>query len=492
MEKRLKMRPNAALRHFNLTVTAALCLFLIGRGEAGAADERDDGGIKKYVAISGAVELESAEMLRARITYQGSNVPVDHAWYSHLLGTLNISARPLPYLDIRSSFEFRQYMNMSSTQYNPKVNNSYNLGDFLYHDFFVREARGIFTLVNNENVSLRIEGGLMPYKYNPEVRELGEFLFRSGTYPFYLLGDFDRPFARLTGLRAGFTTGNDAIDAGIDLLALTEREIRPFWDFSFAGIARAGFLKIVEVGAGVDFAHAIAVDDSLTTPETEANKYIADSTEIIDPATGLPTGSWDYNYEYYTFKGIKVMAHLTIDPFGIIRRGESILHDIIGDDGGKIYGEVAIIGLKDYPPSEMINPHGYDNLIERMPWMVGITLPLWKILDECSFELERFPSPNPNSAVGVIKDGLPVPFYNFKNPEAGYDTGSGNAYVPRWYWSVYLKKRILKNFSVVAQIGRDHIRWEMPMIYQTSNYDYEEAMVKPDEWGWHVKTIFNF
>lgn len=50
----------------------------------------------------------------------------------------------------------------------------------------------------------------------------------------------------------------------------------------------------------------------------------------------------------------------------------------------------------------------------------------------------------------------------------------------------------MKDFAVVAQIGRDHIRWEMPMPYYNSNYDFEEAMCKPDHWGWHVKTIFSF
>jgi hypothetical protein len=481
-----------AVMHFIGIVMLALCLATSPR--AGAADDQDHDGIKKLVAISGMVELESAEMLRARITYSGRNFSVDHVWYSHLLGTLNIDARPVPSLDIRSSFEFRQYMNTSSTQ---NRNNSYNLGDFLYHDFFVREARGIFTLGDNRTASLKIEGGLMPYKYNPEVRELGEFLFRSGTYPFYLLGEFDRPFARLTGLRAGFTFGNDAFDAGIDLLALTERDIRPFWDISFAGIAAARFLKIFDVGAGVDFAHAIPMDDRVTTPDTADTRYaILDSTAVLDSATGLPTGAWDYTYANYTFKGVKLMVRATIDPFGIVRGRESVLHDIVGENGGKIYGEAAIIGIKNYPAnltmSLVTNPYGYDELKERMPFMLGVTLPFWKILDVCALEFEYFPSPNPNSAVGVIKDGFPLPFYTFNNTEEGYDTGSGNAYVPRWYWSLYVKKQILRNFSIVGQIGRDHIRWEMPMNYQTLNYDYEEAMVKPDEWGWHVKTIFDF
>ena len=460
------------------------------------AEDVNNAETGKNITIAGMVELETAEMLKARITYSGRDVSVDHAWYSHLLGTFNINAAPAPYLKVRSGFEFRQYMNMSSTQYNPKMNNSYNLGDFLYHDFFIREAQGIFSIAKNESMSLEVAAGLMPYKYNPEVRELGEFLFRSGTYPLYLTGEFDRPFARLTGLRGSFNYGNEALGAKMDVLVLTERETRPFWDVSIAAVASAHFFKMIDVGAGVDFAHVIPMDSRLTTPQANVNSYILDSTEVIDSASGQPTGAWNYKYGYYSFKGTKLMLRATIDPFGMIRGKESTLSDIVGKNGGKIYAEGAIIGLENYPAnlsiSPVSNPYGYDKLKEKIPFMAGINIPFWKILDVCALEFEYFPSPNPNSAISIIKDGYPLPFYAFNNREEGYDTGSGNAYVPRWYWSVYLKKQIVKNFSVVAQVGRDHIRWEMPLIYQTSNYDYEDAMVKPDEWGWHIKTIFNF
>ena len=33
--------------------------------------------------------------------------------------------------------------------------------------------------------------GLFPYKYDPQARNLGEYLFRSGTYPAYLINNFD-------------------------------------------------------------------------------------------------------------------------------------------------------------------------------------------------------------------------------------------------------------------------------------------------------------
>ena len=218
----------------------------------------------------------------------------------------------------------------------------------------------------------------MPFKYNPEVRDLGEFLFRSGTYPLYLLGDFDRPFARLTGLRASFSYGNAGLGANFDALALTEREIRPFWDISLAGIASAHFFKMIDIGAGADFAHLVPMDSRITTPDTNLTSYIIDSTEALDSSTGQPLGIWQYNYGHYTFKGTKLMMRATIDPFGTVRGKKSIVSDIVGKNGGKIYAEAAIIGLENYPANltmnPVSNPFGYDKLKEKMPWMVGISM----------------------------------------------------------------------------------------------------------------------
>ena len=53
--------------------------------------------------------------------------------------------------------------------------------------------------------------GYFPYKYNPEARNLGEYLFRSGTYPVYLTNDYDFPLARVAGLRYGLNFSNDLL-----------------------------------------------------------------------------------------------------------------------------------------------------------------------------------------------------------------------------------------------------------------------------------------
>lgn len=438
-------------------------------------------------SITGSLEMELAEIVNGRLTLSTRKAPVEHQWFSHFNGFLNFESKPTEALLLKGGFEFRQYMNMSARMAKTYYNvNAYFMGEQVYHDFFLREAQGIWTILDSDAYSLSLSTGYMPYKYNSEVRELGEFLFRSGTYPFYLIGEFDRPFARLTGIKGTFATSGELFETRTDLLFLTEREIRPFWDASLAAVARVNVAKSFEIGVGVDFAHLFPTDPTITSPDTTQTRYFSDSTTVDDGFGNMIT---IYDTAYYTFQGTKVMACATIDPFGKIRNQGSLLSDIVGKNGGKVYGEIAIIGLKDYPANDY-NPYGYDNLEQKMPWMIGITLPLWKVIDVCAFELERYPNPYPNSAAWLIRSGLPLPYMENPNPESGYDTGS--AYVPRWCWSLYMKKEVVSSFSIVGQVGRDHMRWEMPIAYQTANYDYEDVMVKPEDWTWHLKTVFRF
>ncbi|MBN1308618.1 MAG: hypothetical protein JXA18_11910 [Chitinispirillaceae bacterium] len=443
------------------------------------------------LSLSGQIEFDMAEMLKARTSKGGSSntfesKTVDHIWYGHAGGMLNLRSRPMEWFEVRTGFEVRQYMTtlplIREARYDPYFGQSY------WNSFHMREAQGIVTFVNDEPVLFELAFGYMPYKYNPEVRDLGEFLFRSGTYPLYLLGEFDRPFARLTGLRTGLEVKNSVIDAKIDVFGLIERDIRPFNDISIAMIAGIDFLKMVNAGAGIDFSHLIPMDGRLTTIEEDKNQYVTDSSAVLDSLTG-DTLYWENDYDYYTFSGTKLMVRATLDPFGRLRGNDgTFIQEFLGESGGKIYGEFAVIGLKDYPgtTSDGYNPRGYLDIRERSPWMVGFTIPLWKIFDICALEVERFPSYFPDSYFRPVINGYPLP----TAPQGGsvYDS---TTYVPRWNWSLYLKKRLVRNFSLICQIGRNHQRWEYHPAQQ-SNYDFETAMVKPDEWGWRLVGRLSF
>lgn len=448
---------------------------------ATAGPMEDTVASKGKIAISGKLEFETAEMLKARTSSGNTSNPgpgqtVSHIWYGHTIGTLNLESRPLENFSIRSSFEFRQYMTMLPVLKN--VSRDAYFGRTYWNGFYIREGQGIYSFIKNESLSLDMAFGYMPYKYNDEVRNLGEFLFRSGTYPLFLLGEFDRPFARLTGLRTSFSYGNDYMNFQGDIFGLIEREIRPVNDLSLAVIGKVNVRKIIELGGGVDFARCVPVDSRIDEPrEFEKNSYMvynADSTHI-------DTG-------YYSFRGTKIMVHATVDPFGMVRGAGSLLSEIAGENGGKLYGEYAIIGLKNYPASPpSINPVGYMNIAQRCPFMFGFNVPMWKIMDVCALEFERFPSYSPDNYFRTVINGVPVPIDRTRMGEL-YDS---SVYVPRWNWSLYMKRRVAKNFSIVGQMGRDHQRWEMHPS-QAFFYDFEAAMVKPDEWGWHIMGVFTF
>ena len=481
-----KYKKGVTMRFIGRVAVAACllaCFQLVRAGTLGAEDSLAVGTI----SIAAKGEFETAEMLKARVITpgaKGQSWPWDHSWYADLMGTIDFAARPVSSLTLRGSFEFRQYVHMSAMS---TLDKAYYMGDFKQNEFYVREAQGIYSLLKDERMSIDVAFGLMPFKYNDQVRELGEFLFRSGTYPFYLQTDFDRPYSKLTGLKASLRAGDDMFGWRLDLLALTEREMRPFYDISLATVAGLSLFKMLDIGAGIDFAHAIPFNDKYTTPKTEGfpphpKIEMQYGVTLNSDLTIRDTG-------YYTFKGTKLMARMTVDPLGIVRGDkESIVSEIAGKDGGKLYGEMAAVGLESYPNNQY-NLSGYDKLKEKMPWMLGFNIPMWKFLDVCTFEIERYPSPLPNSTLSYMR-GFPLNAFLFQNSKTtAYDTN--NAYKPRWYWSLYMEKQIIKNFSVVCQMGRDHERWEMPLAFQFFNYDYEEAMVKPDEWGWHIKMVFS-
>ena len=109
-------------------------------------------------------------------------------------------------------------------------------------------------------------------------------------------------------------------------------------------------------------------------------------------------------------------------------------------------------------------------------------------LDECIFEIERFPSYTPDDYFRVVVNGVPLPAPYPTNAVSG---GVDSSYAPRWNWSLYLKKQVVRHFGLVGQIGRGHQRWESNPN-ASGLYDFEAALVKPDHLGWTCSGIFSF
>jgi hypothetical protein len=503
------------------------------------AEEKSEAAEPSTVTISGLVDFGMGEVMagnyravRTGNSGEWTQYPhlTSHQWFGNPLTRLNLDFKPTEKLTVRIGFEGNIFINTFPPEY--KSEQASNGGSPLMPPFVglaVHQAQGIFSFINNDAQSLSLSLGYFPYKYNPDVRNLGEFLFRSGTYPFFLVNDFNFPLARLSGSLLHYTRGSEEdFKISADQFLRVERNFAPLNDFSLSTIAGCTWKKIIDASVGIDFSRLIPVNDDLTTPEGAAYPSAVDTMKD-DAGAPILDGNGYVQYiprdtsGYYTFKGIKCMARATIDPFGMMRgHDDGFVSRLLGANGGKVYGEVAVIGLKNYPANPLfkgcnnvqqaqdqdnvyqINPWGYASISERMPWMVGVNIPLWKILDVCAFELERYPAPYPNDVFQCLyNDALPIPSWSpyYRKDTISTDPNTGDPVLNplgmdeysghRWYWSLYMQRKIGNSISVYAQVARDHARWEVNLGNEF-NYTSEEIMGRTGDWSWRLGMLLAF
>jgi hypothetical protein len=334
----------------------------------------------------------------------------------------------------------------------------------------IKHAEGIYSFGDPELPFLQLEGGLFPYKYNPDARNLGEYLFRSFTYPQCLLNVFDRPYADLAGLRIGNQIGTIFHE---DLLLTSEIHNYPLMDFSLSYVATLNIAKFLEVGAGIDFDRLFPVHGNETTPKGYNSPGTFDDEYY--------TASGDSGY--YSFSGTKVMGRLSFDPKVFLPEGVFSKEDL------KIYSELSILGLKNYDVDTTRSKAYFTNLSQRMPIMVGFNFPVYgpvlksalgfKLLDLLAIELEYWQNPYPNSYRATYDDYVPLPYAT-----AGVTNDNLK-------WSFYAKRDWGNNFSAIIQVAHDHLIPES-FSYVQGNSDRTDVLLSHGDWWWVAKTQFNF
>ena len=349
---------------------------------------------------------------------------------------------------------------------------------------WVTEADGTYSFGDTtDKVFAKLTAGYFPYKYNPESRNLGEYMFRSFTYPGLLMNSFDFPAADLLGAKASIKLNIDQIQISNDFMLLEQAATWPYGAFSLAYVGDCNFAKVIDFGAGVDFANYISVNSNNTTPTDPANAIRDDSGNVIQTIQSIKGVDTTFDTSYYTFKAIKPMARLTFDP-------KPLLGDfgrMLGSEDLKLYGEGAIIGTENYS-------YYYDNISQRMPVMFGFYLPTFKILDMLNIEFEHYSNPlstgtyNQSYLVGSSASTcLPVPgpqLVTF-NP---LNSASAEAFsTTTWKWSVYLKKTITPNVAITIQCARDHSRPN----YSDGYPGFYEMLIFPNDWMWTAKISAN-
>ncbi len=327
--------------------------------------------------------------------------------------------------------------------------------------------------------------GLFPYKYNEDARNLGEYMFRSGTYPGWLLTTFDWTSTRLTGLRFSSDLFNKWHN---DIMLTTEMEWFPFYDLSLSWISNLPVGNALNVGWGVDFARFLPANDDLTTPPIT---QLGDKRITNYYTSGCDATLANCDTSFYTFTGIKLMGRFDFDPkrFFISETSDDLFS--LGKEDGKIFGEVAVLGLKNQGPL-------YHDVKQRMPVMVGVNIPTFNLLDVLAFQMEYYAMPYPNdysNQIQFVAAGVPQPTkgYQYGNPDVRYttanaNTGQANFYAKHHvYWSLYSRRWLGKHLAIVAQAARDHWRTSTPY---SNKRDFEEALSDPSkQWYAALKIV---
>jgi hypothetical protein len=312
----------------------------------------------------------------------------------------------------------------------------------------ISQAQAVYTFGDVEKPVTSLQMGFFPYKYNSDAKNLGEYLMRSGTYPgFVVTGGWNMLSSAaymVQGLRLNVSLADGAFNS--DLLLAMEHDLPPLYGITPAYIATYKPVPGVQIGAGAACNHCLPIKPSRESPHIPENQVITGVK--YDTVSQAYTFTRDTN-SFYSFQGVKVTGSLSLDPKSLISM------DILGPEDLKIYGEVAILGVKNYP-------YLYDKIAERMPIMVGFNIPTFKLLEVFSFELEHYNSKFVNNYKNLVygssptwyipgADGSPVTPDEVARNLA--DTKSDD-----WKWSLYAKKELTKGIRIYAQAASDHIR----------------------------------
>jgi hypothetical protein len=322
------------------------------------------------------------------------------------------------------------------------------------------------------------EFGFFPVKYNPQSMNLGEYLFRSGTYPQYINSGFElADKEKLCGLHGSVKhVINDRFNLKADLYFTSGVRDFPVHDLSLAYILSANS-KLIQFAAGIDHAHLITLDEHLTTPATDPyfspESIFGDNVRIFDTVSLTETDTIIDTINP-TFRGTKGMARVTFDPKALFNAS------VFGDEDLKLYCEAAFLGFKNYPV-------WWEKPLERMPVMFGLNLPAFKLLDVLAVEVEYYKSPYINTAENAWRYRSPLPFTGLAGHSKIEDV------VPKhdddWKWSVYASKKFGR-MRISAQVASDHILKTPYVPGPPTSAKYTEICPGTKDWYWMLRAMF--
>ena len=373
---------------------------------------------------------------------------ISHYWQD--IGDVNftVTSRPNNWFMAQAGLEMQTYYPI---QFAAMDKASY----YIQFQGFLPQAEGIFHWKFDTPLlsSLKVESGVFQYTFNPEVKNLGNYLYRSTAVPLSVQSKIDYPWANLMGVRAQTGLFNDKVT--LEVIMNSEYQYPPWYDWSLGFTASYAPNKVIDIGAGICLAH-------------EFNASVGTLSDSLDKL-------WRATKDKL-WRATKLDARAIFNPKPLFGNPS-----FLDSEDLKLYAEAAILGLKDTQEYTYIPKN---TLLHRMPFLVGLNLPTFKIIDLLSVELEYFDSPYPNSYFGRFDQNSPLSVDNTG------DSAAIDNYINRdnFKWSVAMKKSISK-FEIRAFIANDHSIYK---VFKLENLScFEQTLKRPQDWQWFIELRYN-
>lgn len=299
-----------------------------------------------------------------------------------------------------------------------------------------------------------VKFGFFDFKYNPDSKNLGEYLIRSEACPTILESAQGKDLMAWSDARvAGVQYGYDGELLRHAALLYAEQINEPVNDISAAYFISAG-PRSAELSIGADYARFLRIGDSIHLTndlQTVRNAAYAD-------ANGLTARAWKF-----------------------ILRGRLDLGALLSMAGPFVlYGEAALLGLKR-------DTLYYRNIRERMPMMAGVDIPTFGILDVLSFEQEYFPNPYYEKKYQLQENKFtPLPSLLHDDEYAG--AGLPHIRSHDWRWSVNAERSLNRWIKLKLRIASDHMR----LFNWSGDYEGGRPFARNStDWYWLARIEFH-
>ena len=357
----------------------------------------------------------------------------------------------------------------------PSQGNGYSITEA--SAFGLTDAHGEFEFwrQGEKDHGLLLKAGIFPFKYNEDAKNLGEYLFRTYTYPTVIFTGglvlVNSAGAQLNGFDANTQLGGFKND----LLLTTQTDRVPSPSLSLTDIVSYNFRDFFTVGAGFMFdnfytpdgtAEGIAED---TMPGVGNNEWyftLKNGSKVL-ASTYIQSGDTTAIADtgHFTFVGQKAMVRASLNL------GKLVHSSLLSDPDLRLYFEGILMGISNYPVY-------YQSMKNRIAYMFGLNLPTFHMLDFLSVEIEYCQNPYADNFQHATESLTPIP----DDPNLEEFANSDNV-----KWTVYARKTVLKGFALSAQVANDHMR----LVDYFGRTNPASVMQRPKNWYWVLQMTYS-